>query len=287
MNKIGVILEGFKSDVNNAVDSAISVRADGIQFYGGFGPLDTDKLTPLEKSLFEDKLKENNLEVSAICGDLGGHGFARKNEHEYRIEKTYRMMKWAEELNCSVMTTHIGVIPSIANEQRKNIAQACKELNKRAQTTGTYIAIETGPETISTLKGFLEEIDCEYIAVNYDPANLVMVTGEDPIDGVYQLKDKIVHTHVKDGIMKKQADPAFVYDYFAEGGIEDIRLSDYFEETPLLEGDVNIPEWLNALYEINYKGYLTIERETLKHKNPYIEIENCVNIIKELKKRVN
>ena len=38
------------------------------------------------------------------------------------------------------------------------------------------------------------------VAVNMDPANLVMVTGDDPVQAVLRRKDYIVHTHAKDGI---------------------------------------------------------------------------------------
>lgn len=282
MNKIGVILEGFKTDVYSAIQKSAQVGASGVQFYGGIGALDCDKLSASDKKLFQTKLIENNLEVTAICSDLGGHGFAVKAEHKYRVDKTYRIMEWAKELNCSVITTHIGVISENMGKQRENIARACKSLNEWAKALDIYIAIETGPEKIKTLHKFLKEINCSHIAVNYDPANLVMVTGENPIDGVYELKKKIVHTHVKNGIMKKQTDPAIIYNYFAEGGIKDFRLSDYFEETPLLEGDVNISEWLNALHKINYDGYLTIERETFGQEHAYEEIGNCVKILKNL-----
>ena len=75
------------------------------------------------------------------------------------------------------------------------------------------------------------------------------------------LKDYIVHTHAKDGVMIKKTDPQVIYDFFADGGIEDLRLSDYFLETPLGEGHVDFDAYLNALREIGFNGYLTIERE--------------------------
>jgi sugar phosphate isomerase/epimerase len=88
-----------------------------------------------------------------------------------------------------------------------------------------------------------------------------MVTAQDPVEAVYTLKDYIVHTHAKDGIMKKQADPETLYNFFAEGGIENLNLGDYFEETPLGMGAVPFGPYLKALAEIGYHGFLTIERE--------------------------
>lgn len=45
------------------------------------------------------------------------------------------------------------------------------------------------------------------------------MTGDDPVQAVYTLKDYIVHTHAKDGRMLRKTDPRVIYDFFAEGGI--------------------------------------------------------------------
>lgn len=44
------------------------------------------------------------------------------------------------------------------------------------------------------LKGFLDTLGSRGVAVNLDPANLVMVAGDDPVQAVYTLRDYIVHT---------------------------------------------------------------------------------------------
>ena len=93
--------------------------------------------------------------------------------------------------------------------------------------------------------------------MNLDPANFVMVTGDDPVRATYTLKDYIVHTHAKDGIKLLDRDPEIIY-----GIIEDtIQEGKAFLETPLGEGGVDVPAWLSALEDIGYRGFLTIERE--------------------------
>ena len=49
------------------------------------------------------------------------------------------------------------------------------------------------------------------MAVNLDPANLAMVTRDDPVQAVYNLKDYIVHTHAKDGRKLLERDPEIIY----------------------------------------------------------------------------
>ena len=190
-------------------------------------------------------------------------------------------MDLAKDLDTKVVTTHIGVIPEDSNHPRYKILQeACEELGEYGDELGAYFAIETGPETADVLKNFLDSLRSRGVRVNYDPANFVMVTGDDPVKGVYTLKDYIVHTHAKDGIMKQKSDPERIYTFFAEGGIEDLRLEDYFLETPLGEGHVDFPNWLKALEDIGYKGFLTIEREV--GDNPEADIREAVRFLKGL-----
>lgn len=89
--------------------------------------------------------------------------------------------------------------------------RACFELASFADSLNSHFAIETGPETAKTLKMFLDGLGSKGVAVNLDPANLVMVTGDDPVQAVYTLKDYIVHTHAKDGIKLKESNPEFIY----------------------------------------------------------------------------
>ena len=107
-----------------------------------------------------------------------------------------------------------------------------------------------------------------------------MVTGCDPIKGVDTLKGKIAHTHAKDGLMLRQTDPKIIYDFFAEGGITDLRMEDYFRELPLGQGNVNIPLWISALKKTGYNGCITIEREV--GANPAADIEMAIKYLREI-----
>lgn len=260
--KLGIIVDSFRKDFKTNVEMAHALGADGIQMYMVAGELAPENMTPSKIAEVKQILRENSLEISAVCGDLGGHGFTRADENPQKIATSKRILEIAGELGGKVVTTHIGVIPAdTACERYKVMQEACGELGRYADTLGMSFAIETGPEIAPTLKTFLDSLGCHGMCVNYDPANFVMVSGQDPVEGVHILKDYIVHTHAKDGIMVKKTDPQVIYDFFADGGIEDLRLSDYFIETPLGEGGVDFDAYLNALRQVGYHGYLTIERE--------------------------
>lgn len=88
----------------------------------------------------------------------------------------------------------------------------------------------------------------------------------------------ILCTHAKDGVRLRPSDPQAVYDFFAEGGIGDLRLEEYFKETPLGEGSVDFNRYISALKEIGYQGFLTIEREV--GENPIQDIFHARDFLK-------
>ncbi len=255
---IGVIIDSFRVDIKSAVKKAAEVGANGIQVYSTSGEMAPENLVGQKRADFRSLVADNGLVISALCGDLGGGGFTDPEKNVWKIEKSKRVLDLAKELGTDVVTTHIGVVPEDENTDRFKIMQeACFELSRYADDIGAHFAIETGPEKSATLKNFLDSLGSTGVGVNLDPANLVMVTGDDPAGAVHNLKDYIVHTHAKDGKQNYYVDPDIIY-----GMVEShIVTADSFIEVPLGEGSVNWDEYLKALEDIGYKGFLTIERE--------------------------
>ena len=128
---------------------------------------------------------------SALCGDLG-KGFGNKEQNPELIEKSKRIIDLALDLETNIVTTHIGVVPSDKNHERYKIMQeACFELASYADSVNAHFAIETGPEVSMVLKEFLDSLNSTGVAVNLDPANFKMVTGDDPVQAVHNLKKYI------------------------------------------------------------------------------------------------
>lgn len=259
--KFGVITDCFKEGVGRGIELASQLGFDGVQIYATEGVFSADGLNKAARESYKRLLRDNKLEVSALCGDMGGHGYQIAEDNPLRIEKTKRIIDLAEDFETSVVTTHIGVIPSDKSDERYSVMlDALTECGLYAKTRGITLAIETGPESASVLLDFINDTQGG-VGVNLDPANFVMVTGQDPVEAVRLLGKHIVHTHVKDGKMLIKTDPKIIYDCFAVGGIEGLNVADYFKELPVGSGDVDFPAYLAALKEIGYDGYLTIERE--------------------------
>lgn len=276
---IGIIADWLKLPFEESLKACAEMGADGVQLYAVSGEMAPENLTPAQIAEKKALLSRYGLTVSALCGDLGGHGFARKDENPEKIEKSKRIVDLALALDSRVVTTHIGVVPEDDTcDTYKILQEACNELAEYAHQNGAFFAIETGPEPAERLKKFLDSLDSKGVAVNLDPANLVMVTGDDPVKAVYTLKDYIVHTHAKDGIMIQKTDPKRIYDFFADNGIEDLRLGDYFKEMPLGQGQVDFDAYLNALRDIGYHGFLTIEREI--QTDPRADIQLAIDFLK-------
>ncbi|NBK77097.1 sugar phosphate isomerase/epimerase [bacterium D16-76] len=254
---IGVMLDSFRTDMLTALDKAAALGAKGIQVYATRGEMSPEKLDAQKRKEFLKAVKGHGLTVSALCGDLG-KGFVNPELNPGLIEQSKRILDLAKDLETDVVTTHIGVVPEDPAHPRYAVMQeACGQLAAYADEMQAHFAIETGPEKAATLKKFLDGLHSTGVAVNLDPANFVMVTGDDPVQAVYTLKDYIVHTHAKDGRRLAVRDPEVLY-----GMVESEMLNDpSYIELPLGEGDVDFPNYLKALHEIGFKGFLTIERE--------------------------
>ena len=253
--KIGVMVESFKaSSIDTIVESnnpmqvftagvkkASQLGAQGIQAYATFGALKFDEMNKAKVKEVLDIVKSNGLIFSAICGDFGGHGFEDKTENEKKVENSKRVLDLAKELECDIVTTHIGTVPDEECEKKDIMRAACRELAVYADSIGSAFAVETGPETCDLLGEFLDSLGAMGVRVNFDPANLVMCVADDPVKGVETLKKYIVHTHAKDGVM--------------------VGSREGYRELPLGQGDVDFDNYLLALDKIGYTGFLTIERE--------------------------
>ncbi|MBR3967625.1 MAG: sugar phosphate isomerase/epimerase [Clostridia bacterium] len=274
--KIGAIVESFRLDTFDAIKKAAEIGAMGLQMYCTSGENAPENMTPERKRELIRTVKDNGLVFSAICGDLG-HGFGDTEKNPALIEKSKRIVDLALELGANIVTTHIGVVPTDKNHPRYKIMQdACGTLAEYADSVGARFAVETGPEKSEVLRDFLDSLGSKGVSVNLDPANLVMVAGDDPVAAVHNLKDYIVHTHAKDGVMLKATNPEFIYN--VEPMPEELRGVGFYREVPLGTGSVDFPKYIAALYEIGYRGFLTIEREV--GDNPIADITTAVNFLK-------
>ena len=239
MMKIGVIPNSFDVPFKEAVALARGLGVQGLQPYVTGGELCPERLLPSDRRELLAFVKDNGLVFSALCADFGMH-FNTKEFNVPGIERTKRMMDLAIDLDTHIITTHIGKVPEDENcAEYANMVKSIETLGRYGDEIGCVFATETGPESAASLKGVLDKADTKSAKVNLDPANFVMVAGQDPVEAVYILKDYIAHTHAKDGRHR------------------DLGAG----ERALGQGSVPWKEYLAALKDVGYDGFLTIERE--------------------------
>jgi len=104
------------------------------------------------------------------------------------------------------------------------------------------LAFETGQESAGTLLEFLEKLDRPNLGVNFDPANLILYEKGDPIEALKTLAPRLKQCHLKDAVQTS-------------------RPGTWGEEVPVGAGQVNWERFFQTLAQIDFTGYLAIERE--------------------------
>ena len=274
---VGVILDSFRKPFPEAIKIAAGMGIQGLQVYSTKGEMAPEQLVGQKRKDFLNMVSDNGMVISALCGDLG-RGFGNPELNPGLIERSKRIIDMAVDMGVKVVTTHIGVVPEDPAHPRYAIMQeACGELARYADSVEAHFAVETGPERAATLKGFLDSLHSTGVAVNLDPANLVMVMGDDPVQAVYTLKDYIVHTHAKDGVQLCKRNPEVIYG--VTNGDPNENDTRAFLEVPLGKGSVPFGEYLKALEAIGFAGFATIEREV--GENPEGDIRLAVDFLKQ------
>jgi len=283
--KIATFADWFGVGTLEGIRESARCGAEGVQLQA-WKELNPFEITAAKTADINSVVKDNGQTITALCGELheinpGGHGLEVAADNPLQIEYLKRVFDLAAELSCYAVTTHIGVIPEDKNSAVYHALQdACAQLSEYAAKMGAWLAVETGAEPVVRLCEFADSIPGGRIAVNYDPANLIMVTNDDEVAGVYTAGKRIVHTHAKDGVMRKYIGPEHIYGIFAEGGADALAtLVEFFTETPLGQGSVRWPEYLHALHDTGYDGFLTIEREVRNDARK--DIEMAVTFLKE------
>jgi sugar phosphate isomerase/epimerase len=123
----------------------------------------------------------------------------------------------------------------------KLLTEALTVLALHGDRIGCLLALETGLEAGKDLRAYLDRFDVGSLGVNLDPANLIL-NGHDVLECVRALHGMIFHSHAKD----------------ARTG----RVSRAAQEVPLGHGDIEWMSYLATLEEVEYRGWLTIERES-------------------------
>jgi sugar phosphate isomerase/epimerase len=132
-------------------------------------------------------------------------------------------------------------VPEGENDPRHRLmTEALTSLARHGDHVGTTLALDTGLDPGPALAAYLDRFDTGSLAVNFDPANLI-VNGFNVFEAVAALRQRIVQCHARDA--------------------RSASASRVASEVPLGHGSLDWLAFLSALEETGYRGYLIVARE--------------------------
>ncbi|MGB7160505.1 MAG: sugar phosphate isomerase/epimerase family protein [Tepidisphaeraceae bacterium] len=149
----------------------------------------------------------------------------------------------AADMGIRTVTSHVGFIPPSSEAKYKTMVERVCEIAEPLSARGIALLMETGQEPATELLQFLNDLRCQNVRVNFDPANMILYGAGDPIEAIETLGRHIGHVHVKDA--KLSARPG----------------EEWGEEVPFGTGEVPPKQFIHALKDAGYTGPLAIERE--------------------------
>lgn len=149
----------------------------------------------------------------------------------------------AAAMGLKCVSFHAGFIPEEDAALHDKLVGRLRELGDMLKDiAGADLLLETGQETAESLDRFLLEVDRENVAVNFDPANMILYGMGDPIAAVSKLLPRIRQAHIKDATSPPESGA-------------------WGAEVAVGTGEVNWEAFFKVLEQGGFAGDLAIERE--------------------------
>lgn len=222
--------------IKDQIRGAASAGAKGV-VVDASGDLSPDRLTETGRREVRHALR--SVELSLIALNLPTRRpFDSLDQIEDRLARADRAFALAYELGTRMVLVKVGGLPPEADAGRREaFTTALLELGKRADFRGIRLAIETGEEPGAVLGSYIQSLSLPSLGVSLDPSSLLR-RGIDPVAATRELGPWVVHAYANDASRSsKLANPRG------------------FGFPP---GVLDWEEYLGALEEINYRGYLTV-----------------------------
>jgi sugar phosphate isomerase/epimerase len=246
---LGLRLESLGLPFRQALAEAARIGVGGVQI-DAVGDLAPDTLSQSGRRALVVLLRTHNLELSALGCPLR-RGLDAAENQEARLEHIQKVMTLAYDLGPGLVILSPGQVPEKEDTlEARRLREGLTALTQFGDRSGTRLAWETGLESGEVLASYLATYDTGSLAANLDPANLLL-HNFDPFAALRQLAGKIAHTHARDGRKGSSSRAA--------------------REVPLGHGDIDWLSWCDALEEVEYHGWLVVEREEGDNKRGDVE----------------
>jgi L-ribulose-5-phosphate 3-epimerase len=236
---VGVRLESLGLPFRQALNEAARLGVGGVQF-DAVGDLSPDALSQSGRKSLLALLRTLNLQLTALGCPLRRALDDVENQQQ-RLDHVRKVMSFAYELGPRIVTVTAGQVPEKEDTpEARRLRESLTDLYQHGDRVGTTLALETGLESGPVLAKYLATFDTGSLGVNLDPANLLL-HGFAPLEAVTALRERITHVHARD---------------CRKGGA-----SRAAREVPLGSGDIDWMAFVEALREVEYRGWLVVDRE--------------------------
>ncbi len=235
--------------------------------------------TPAVATGFLERLAERDIQLTAVFGGFEGESYADiptvettvglvpADTREQRLNEMLEISDFARQLDCDVVALHLGFVPhDTSSPDYQAIVETTQLLCNHCKSNAQNLHLETGQETAASLIQFMEDVPCDNLFVNFDPANMILYGTGEPIEALQKLGNRVRSVHCKDACWANEPGKA------------------WGREVPLGEGDVGMQRYLETLRDIGYSGPLTIEREIPQEPDRQkAEIGRAMQVLNEIK----
>lgn len=166
-----------------------------------------------------------------------------------RLLRAEAAFKMAYELGTTLVLANVGGIPEEARaDARATFLGAVRELGRRADHRGVRLAVETGPDSGEVLRALLDGLVSNGLAASIDPSALLQ-HSHDPAETTRALGPWVAHAYASDATASALA-------------------TSLARRAGLPPGALDWEEYLGALEENNYRGFLTVWPDPAREPGP-------------------
>jgi sugar phosphate isomerase/epimerase len=263
MNPIGVMLNNLEPDRLKAFAVAV---AEGFQVVHA-NAVHESLLTGPDRDKYIAAARDSGLTVASVFVGFDGQSYADFDSvaktvgilaipelREHRIQIAHLYSDLARELGVPSLAMHLGFFPKDpTHPDYQFLRKAVEKMAQKCADNGQSLHLETGQESAWELMQLIMEVDRPNLGVNFDCGNFLLYGTDEPIYALKILTPFVRGVHCKDGF--RPTEPG--------------KLG---KEVPLGQGQMDFPQFIADLRDMNYRGPLIIERET--GPNVKSEIQN-------------
>lgn len=279
-------MDNWPIGVFTSIDAGLGVRLEvaaelGVPTIQVHAP-HKDSRTPDTAKKFLQQISDLGIQLTAVFGGFDGESYADiptveqtvglvpAETRDARLIEMCDISDFTTHLKCDVVALHLGFVPHDREcDEYREIVETTQLLCNHCRSNSQNLHLETGQETADSLIQFIDDVACDNLFVNFDPANMILYGTGEPIEALRKLGDRVRSVHCKDASWA------------------DNPGKEWGAELPLGEGAVGMEKYLTTLREIGYTGPLTIEREIPQEpERQQAEIGHAIKVLNEIKETI-